>query len=117
MGGCGWIRCTRNPVLSDVAQDMVCFWLEAVASQCAQILAILGAFWGHLAEHIVELEGRRGPLSTEKSSYMCRVATISLLLAVSSRVVLGKKRADFGPELQIVKLWSGIATPVPGRHS
>ena len=30
VGGCGWIRCTRNHVLSHVAQDMVWFWFGAV---------------------------------------------------------------------------------------
>ena len=47
-----------------------------------------GAFGGLLGAvrgHIVELEGPRGPFSTWKSGCMCRVATISLHLAVFSR--------------------------------
>ena len=80
MGGCGWIRCARNRVLSHVAQDMVFFWFGAVGCQCAQILGLLGAVRGH----IVEVEAPRGPLSTWKSSAMCRVATVSLHLAVFS---------------------------------
>ena len=48
-GGCGWIRCTRNRVLSHAAQDMVCFWFGYVGGQCAQILGLLGAFWGRFA--------------------------------------------------------------------
>ena len=43
---------------------------------------LLGAFRGQ----IVELEGPRGPFGTGKSSCMCRVATISLHLAVFSRL-------------------------------
>ena len=48
------------------------------------ILVLSGAFGGRFAEHVVELEGPRGPFSTGKSSCMCRVATISLDLAVFS---------------------------------
>ena len=65
--------------------DMVCFWFGAIGGQCAQILGLFGAFWGRFAEHIVGLEGLRGPFGTGKSSYMCRVATISFHLAVFSR--------------------------------
>ena len=46
---CGWIRCARNCVFSYVAQDMVCLWCGAVGGQCAQILGLLGAFWGRFA--------------------------------------------------------------------
>ena len=45
-GGCGWMRCARNCVLSHVAQGMVCFWFGTVGGQCARILGLLGAFWG-----------------------------------------------------------------------
>ena len=130
MGGCGWIRCTRNHVLSHiaqdrvcfwfgavsgqstpnrvlshVAQDMVCFWFAAVSGQSAQILGLSGAVRGHN----VELEGPRGPFSTGKSSCMCRVATISFHLAFSSRFQgsCGQKKADFDPKLQILKWRSG----------
>ena len=47
-----------------------------------------GAFGGLLGAvrgHIVEVEGPRGPFGTGKSRCMCRVATISLHLAVFSR--------------------------------
>ena len=61
----------------------------------------------------MELEGPRGPFGTGKSSgkssCMCRVATISLHLAVFSRFEggFGRKKADFGPKLQILKWRSG----------
>ena len=44
-----------------------------------------------------------------KSSRMCRVATISLHLAVFIRFEgrFGQKKADFGPKLQILKWRSG----------
>ena len=60
---------------------MVYFWFGAVGDQCAQFLGLLGAYGGRFAE----LEGPRGPFGTGKSSCMCRVATISLHLAVSGR--------------------------------
>ena len=44
-----------------------------------------GGLLGAVRGHIVELEGPRGPFGTGKSSSMCRVATISLDLAVFSR--------------------------------
>ena len=81
VGGCGWIRCARNHVLSHVAKDIVCFWFGAVGGQGAQILGLLGTFGGH----IVELERPRGPFGTEKYSCMCRVANTSLCLASFSR--------------------------------
>ena len=84
LGGCGWIRCARNRVLSHVAQDMVCFWFGAVGGQCAQILGLLRALWGRFATYCGVL-GPRGPFGEEKSSCMCRVATISLHLALFSR--------------------------------
>ena len=59
---------------------MVCFWFGADGGQCAQILGLFGAVRGH----IVELEGPRGPFGMGKSSCMCRVATVSLRLAVFS---------------------------------
>ena len=85
MGSCGWIRCTPNCVLSHVVQDMVRFWFGAVGGQSAQILGPFGAFLGALGGHIVELEGPRGLFGTGNSSCMCRVAIISLHLAVFSR--------------------------------
>ena len=44
-----------------------------------------GGLLGVVCGHIVELEGPRGPFGTRKFSCMCRVATISLHLAVFSR--------------------------------
>ena len=73
---------------------MVCFWFGDVGGQCAQILGLLGAFLGAVRGHIVELEGPRGPFGTGKSSCMCRVATISLHLAVCNSFYggLGQKK-------------------------
>ena len=73
---------------------------------------ISGAFGGLLEvirEQIVELDGSRGPFGTGKSSCMCRVATISFIwpFLAGSRAALGKKKADFGPKMQIFKWRSG----------
>ena len=67
-----------------------------------------GAFGGLLGAvrgRIVELRGPRGPFGPGKSSCMCRVATIFLHLAVSSRLLgnFGQKKADSGPKLYILK--------------
>ena len=64
-----------------------------------------GGLLGAVRGHIVELEGPRGPFGTGKSSCMCRVATISLRLAVFSTFYggFGQKKADFGPKLEILK--------------
>ena len=54
----------------------------------------IGGLLGAVRGHIVELEGPRGTFCTVKSSYMCRVATISLHLAVflaGSRAFWAKK--------------------------
>ena len=69
----------------------------------------LGGLLGAVRGHIVELEGPRVPFGTGKSSCICRVATISLHLAVLSRFYssFGQKKADFGPKLQILKWRSG----------
>ena len=99
-GGCGWVRCPQNCVLSHIAQDMVCFWFGVVGGQCAQILGLLETFLRAVRGHIVELE-----FSTGKSSCMCGVATISLHLAVLSRFQGGfrGKKGNCGPKLQILK--------------
>ena len=79
-----------------------------------------GAFGGLLGAvrgHIVELEGPRGPFGTRKSSCMRRVATISFHLAVFSRVVLGKKKADFGPKLHVLKWRCGSCDARSGPPS
>ena len=83
VGSCGCIRCARNCVLSHVAQDMVLVWgyRRPMCTNFGAFGGLLGAVRGH----IVELEGPRGPFGTGKSSCMCRVATISLLLAVVSK--------------------------------
>ena len=44
-----------------------------------------GGLLGAVCGHIVELEGPRGPFGTGKFSCMCRVANISLHLAVTIR--------------------------------
>ena len=53
--------------------------------------------------------GPRGHFGIGKSRCMCRVATISLHLAVFSKFKggFGQKKADFGPKLQILKCRSG----------
>ena len=75
----------RNRVLSHVAQDVVRFWFGAVGGQCAQILGLLGPFWGAARGHVVDLEGPRGPFGKEQSRRMCTAATISLILAIISK--------------------------------
>ena len=40
----------RDRVLNHVAQDMVYFWFGAIGGQCAQILGVLGAFWGRFTD-------------------------------------------------------------------
>ena len=76
---------------------------------CRHFGAFGGPFGGISQTYIVELEGPRGPFGTGKSSYMYRVATISLHLAVAGRFKggFGQKEADFGPKLQILKWRSG----------
>ena len=61
-----------------------------MCTNSAAFTGLLGAVCGH----IVELEGPKGLFGTGKSGCLCRVATISLYLAVfnSSRAVSGKKR-------------------------
>ena len=44
VGGCRWIRCAKNRVLSHVAQDMVYFWFGAADG------GISGGFWGQFAD-------------------------------------------------------------------
>ena len=70
VGGCGWIRCTRNRVLIHVAQDMVCSWFGDVGGQCAQILGLSGGLLGGVRGHIMELEGPRGTFDTRKSVWV-----------------------------------------------
>ena len=50
VGGCRWIRCDRNRVLSHVAQDMVCFWFGAARGQGVQLVVLSRAFWGRFAD-------------------------------------------------------------------
>ena len=57
-----------------------------------------GDLLGAVRGHVVELEGPGGPFGTGKSSCMCRVATVSLHLAVflaGSRAVWCKKKKLF----------------------
>ena len=56
----------------------------------------------------MELEGRKGLVDTGKSSRTCSVPTVSLRLAVLNvfQGFFGPKMADFGPQLQILKLRS-----------
>ena len=54
----------------------------------------------------MELEGRKELVDTGKSSRTCRVATVSLRLAVLNvfQGFFGPKMAVFGPKLQFLKL-------------
>ena len=56
----------------------------------------------------MELEGRKELVDTGKSSRTCRVATVSLRLAVLNvfRGFFGPKMAVFGPKVQFLKLRS-----------
>ena len=79
------------------------------------MLCLSGAFWGRFAD-ILWSFGR--PFSTRKCRCMCRVAIISLHLAfflACFTAVLGKKKAGFGPKLQILKRRSGrhLQCPFP----
>ena len=101
VGGCGWTRCSRNSVLSPVAQDTACSWFRAVGAHGADF----GAFWrlfGPFLGHIVGLKGTRGLFDTVKSSRTCSVATVSLRLAVLTRFGgrFGPKRAVLGHNLR-----------------
>ena len=83
VGGCGWTRCPRNHILSQVAQDTASSWFRGVGAHCADF----GAFWrlfGPFLGHIVELGGNKELLVTVKSSRTCSVATVCLRLAVST---------------------------------
>ena len=63
VGGCGWIRCPRNRVLSNIAPDMVSFWFGVVGGQCAQLLGLSGAFWGRFADILWSQRALEGPLA------------------------------------------------------
>ena len=45
-------------------------------------LKLLGAFFGPFPGHVMELEGGKELVDTGKSSRTCRIATVSLRLAV-----------------------------------
>ena len=70
LGGCGWISCAPIRVVNHVAQDMVYFWFGAVGSQCAQILGLLGAFWGRFADILWSYKALEGP-SARRSLVAC----------------------------------------------
>ena len=52
VGGCGWVMCPRNSVLSHVAQDTARAWFRARWTQTAHIQAILGHFWAILGPKV-----------------------------------------------------------------
>ena len=62
-----------------------------------------GGLAGAVRGHIVELERPGGPFGKGKSSCRCRVAPISLHLAIFSTIYggFGHKKAEFGPKLQM----------------
>ena len=80
-------------------------------------LELLGAFFGPLPRHIMELEGRKELVDTGKSSGTWGVPTVSLRFAVLNvfQGIFGPKMAVFGPKLQFLKLRFPLANPVPGR--
>ena len=101
VGGCRWLRCPRNRVLSQVAQDTARAWFRGVGAHGADF----GAFWRLFRPflgHIVGLKGTRGLLDTAKSSRTCSVATVSLRLGVSPGfgAYFGRKMSVFGPKLR-----------------
>ena len=63
VGGCGWIRCARNRVLSHLAQEMACFWFGAPGGQCAQIVGLTGAFGGLFVDILWSQRALEGPLA------------------------------------------------------
>ena len=92
---------------------MACSWFVAVGSW---------SFWGLFGPfpgHIMELEGGKEPVDTGKSSRTCRVATVSLRLAVLNvfQGFFSPKLAIFGPKLQFLKLrsvtWESRSRPPP----
>ena len=69
-----------------------------------------GAFLGPFPGHMMELQGRKELVDTEKSSRTCLVCTVSLRLAVVNRFqsLFGPKMAVFAPRLQFLKLRTSI---------
>ena len=67
-GGCGWIRCPRNRVLSHVAKDMAYSWFVAVASQSAQNLGLVGAFLGRFRDIWWSQRAANGSLTQESQA-------------------------------------------------
>ena len=100
-GGLGALEIAFEPGSPRYGLFLVWGCRRPMCTNCGTFGGLLGAVHGH----IVELEGPRGTFGTGKSSCMCRVATISLHLAVLSRfqIAFGEKKADFGPKLQILK--------------
>ena len=45
VGGCGWTRCSRNSVLSHIAQDTARAWFRGAGAHCADFGAFLAPFW------------------------------------------------------------------------
>ena len=101
VGGGGWTRCTRNRILSHVAQDTARAWFRGVGAHCADFGAFCRLF-GPFVGHIVELKGSIGLFDTVKSSRTWAVATVSLRLGVLPGFggYFGRKKAVFGPKLR-----------------
>ena len=104
MGGCRWIRCPRNRILSHVAKDMAYSWFVVVSGQSGASGGLFGQFPGH----IMELEGRKELVDTGRSGRTWNVPTVSFRLDVLNlfQGFFGPKMAVFGPKLQFLKLRS-----------
>ena len=101
VGGCGWIRCPRNSVLSHIAQHTARAWFRGVGAHCADF----GAFWrlfGLFHGHVAEWKGTGGLLDTVTSSRTCRVAIVSLCSGVLPGFggYFGRKLAVFRPKVR-----------------
>ena len=115
VGGCGWTRCSQNRILSHVAQDTARAWFRGVGAHCADF----GAFWrlfGLFLGHIVELEGNRGLFVTGQLRRTCRLANVSLRLAVLTgfRGLLEKKRLFPGTKCAVLGGHLPTWRPRPG---
>ena len=75
-------------------------WLSAFGAS--------GGLFGPFPGHIMELQGRKDPVDTKKSSRTWSVPTVTLRLAVLNvfQGFFGPKMAVFGPKLQLLRLRS-----------
>ena len=81
-GGCGWIRCPRNRVLSHVAKDMAYSWFCGCRQPICTKFGACGGLFGTFPGHMVESEGRKWLVDKRKPSRTWSAPTLSLSLAV-----------------------------------